>query len=92
MIRVTRLNHTALILNSDLIEHIEITPDTVITLTSGQKFMVLESPQEIVDEVIAFRKSLFSKELFCPVAVRESAQNTNRPRQPLTGESSSHGG
>jgi flagellar protein FlbD len=60
VIRVTRLNHTALILNSDLIEHIEITPDTVITLTSGQKLMVLESPQEIVEEVIAFRRSLQS--------------------------------
>jgi flagellar protein FlbD len=87
MIRVTRLNHTALILNSDLIEHIEMTPDTVITLTSGQKFMVLESPQEIVEEVIAFRKSLFSKELCCPLAV-PSADQLGRP---LTGESSSHG-
>lgn len=87
MIKVTRLNHTALILNSDLIEHIEITPDTVITLTSGQKFMVLESAEEIVEEVIAFRKSLFSKELFCPVAT----PNADRPCQPLTGESSSHG-
>jgi len=73
MIKVTRLNHTALILNSDLIEHIEITPDTVITLTSGQKFMVLESSQEIVDKVVAFRKSLFSRELFCPVAVEASS-------------------
>lgn len=35
MIRLTRLNHIPLVLNSDLIEHIEITPDTVITLTSG---------------------------------------------------------
>lgn len=68
MIKVTRLNHTALILNSDLIEHIEDTPDTVITLTSGQKFMVLESSEEIVEKVIAFRKLLFSKELFCPAA------------------------
>jgi flagellar protein FlbD len=92
MIKVTRLNHSALILNSDLIEHIEITPDTVITLTSGQKFMVLESAQEIVEEVIAFRKSLFSKELFCPVAARDSTQSPNRPRQSLTGEASSHGG
>jgi len=72
MIKVTRLNHTALILNSDMIEHIEITPDTVITLTSGQKFMVLETPEEIVDEVISFRKSLYSKELFCPVAAESS--------------------
>ncbi len=78
MIRVTRLNHTSLILNSDLIEHIEITPDTVITLTSGQKFMVLESAQEIVEEVIAFRKSLFSKELFCPVAVPDTDRTHGR--------------
>jgi flagellar protein FlbD len=84
MIKVTRLNHTSLILNSDLIEHIEITPDTVITLTSGQKFMVLESAEDIVAEVIAFRKSLFSKvcgkELFGPAA-----------SPAITGESSSHG-
>jgi len=92
MIKVTRLNHSALILNSDLIEHIEITPDTVITLTSGQKFMVLESADEIVEEVIAFRKSLFSKELFCPVAAPDAAQSSNRPRQSLTGDSTSHGG
>jgi flagellar protein FlbD len=92
MIKVTRLNHSALILNSDLIEHIEITPDTVITLTSGQKFMVLESAQEIVEEVIAFRKSLFSKELFCPVAIPDSTQNPKRIGQSITGESSSHGG
>jgi flagellar protein FlbD len=80
MIKVTRLNHTSLILNSDLIEHIEITPDTVITLTSGQKFMVLESAEDIVAEVIAFRKSLFSKVLCCPAA-----------SSALTGEPSSHG-
>jgi flagellar protein FlbD len=64
MIKVTKLNHTPLILNSDLIEHIEVTPDTVITLTSGQKFMVLESSQEIVERIMEFRKSLFNKELF----------------------------
>jgi flagellar protein FlbD len=68
MIKLTRLNHTPVIVNSDLIEHIEITPDTVIALTSGQKFMVLESSEEVVAKVIEFRKSLFSKELFCPVA------------------------
>ena len=58
MIRVTRLNHVPLILNADLIEHIDMTPDTVITLTSGQKFMVLESAEEIVERVISFRRSL----------------------------------
>lgn len=58
MIRVTRLNHTPMILNSDLIEHIEMTPDTVIALTSGQKYMVLETTDEIVERVVSFRQSL----------------------------------
>jgi len=63
MIRLTRLNHIPLILNSDLIEHIDMTPDTVVTLTSGQKFMVLESADEIVDKVIVFRRTLLSPDL-----------------------------
>ena len=58
MIRITRLNHTPMILNSDLIEHIEMTPDTVIALTSGQKFMVLETTEEIIERVVSFRQSL----------------------------------
>ncbi len=66
MIKLTRLNHVPLIVNSDLIDHIEMTPDTVVTLTSGQKFMVLESAEDIVESVIAFRRSIFTKELYCP--------------------------
>jgi flagellar protein FlbD len=58
MIKITRLNHTPLILNSDLIEHIDMTPDTVIALTSGQKYMVLETAEEIVERVVSFRQSL----------------------------------
>ena len=57
MIRLTRLNHVPLVLNSDLIEHVEVTPDTVITLTTGQKLMVLESAEEVTDRVIAFASS-----------------------------------
>jgi flagellar protein FlbD len=68
MIKLTRLNHTPLIVNSDLIEHIEMTPDTVISLTSGQKLIVLESAEEVVEKVVAFRKSIFSRDLICPVA------------------------
>ncbi len=59
MIQVTRLNHLPLILNSDLIEHIEATPDTVVSLTTGQKIVVLESAEEIVERVIAFRRAIF---------------------------------
>jgi flagellar protein FlbD len=68
MIKVTRLNHIPLFLNSDLIEHIDMTPDTVIALTSGQKYIVLETADEIVEKIVAFRKSLLNKDLVCPIA------------------------
>jgi flagellar protein FlbD len=58
MIRLTRINHAPLVLNSDLIEHVEATPDTVVSLTNGQKFMVLESPDELISRVIEFRRSI----------------------------------
>ena len=58
MIQLTRLNHAQLIVNSDLIEHVEVTPDTVITLTNGQKIMVLESPDDVIEKVIQFRRSI----------------------------------
>lgn len=61
MIKLTRLNQIPLILNADLIEHIDATPDTVVSLTSGQKFLVAESPQEVVDKVVEFRRSLLRR-------------------------------
>ncbi len=62
MIYVTRLNHSSVVLNCDLIEHIEATPDTVITLTSGQKITVLETAEEIIERVRAWRHSLLSSD------------------------------
>jgi len=61
MIRLTRINHVPLVLNSDLIEHVEVTPDTVIAMTSGQKFMVLESADEVIQKVKNFRRSLANR-------------------------------
>jgi flagellar protein FlbD len=60
MIYLTRMNHVPMVLNADLIEHIETTPDTVISLTNGQKYVVLESARDIVDKVIAFRREISS--------------------------------
>jgi flagellar protein FlbD len=62
MIQVTRLNHTPVILNCDLIEHVETTPDTVISLTTGQKLMVLEEPEEIIRRVVEYRRSILGNE------------------------------
>ena len=66
MIQLTRLNHVPLVLNSDLIEHVEVTPDTVITLTTGQIIRVLESADEVVAKVVSFRRSIFSNLFRCP--------------------------
>lgn len=58
MIHLTRINHAPLVLNSDVIEHIETTPDTVISLTNGQKFVVLETSDEVIRKVIEFRREI----------------------------------
>jgi flagellar protein FlbD len=58
MIRVTRLNHSPIVINSELIERVEITPDTVITLTTGQIFRVRETAEEVIDRVVDFRKRI----------------------------------
>ena len=58
MIHLTRLNRSPLVLNCDLIEQIETTPDTVISMATGQKIMVLESTEEIIDRVRIFRRSI----------------------------------
>ena len=68
MIQLTRLNHVPLIVNADLIEHVEVTPDTVVALTTGQKFMVLESAEEVVDKVVQYRKAILSSTR-CPLKI-----------------------
>jgi flagellar protein FlbD len=60
MIWLTRLNQTSLVLNSDLIEHIDVTPDTVITLTSGQILRVRESAEEVIRRVVDFRRRILA--------------------------------
>ena len=59
MIHLTRINRIPLVLNSDVIEHIEMTPDTVVSLTNGQKFVVLETSEEVVRKVIEFRREIY---------------------------------
>ena len=60
MIWLTRLNHAQMVLNSDLIEHIDVTPDTVITMTTGQILRVLETAEEVVRRTVQFRRHIFT--------------------------------
>lgn len=55
MIKVKRLNGKEFVVNSDLILYVEETPDTVITLTTGQKVVVIDTVDEIIDKIIDFR-------------------------------------
>ena len=66
-----------MILNADLIEHIDMTPDTIVTLTSGQKYTVLESADEVVDRVIVFRRKLLSQDPARLTAPREHSSETD---------------
>lgn len=61
MINVTKMNNKSITVNCDLIETIEETPDTVITLTTGKKILVKESRQEIINLVKLYKKELFSQ-------------------------------
>ena len=56
MILVTRLNGKSFYLNPDLIETMETTPDTVITLTGGNKYVVAEAPVELLGRIAEFRR------------------------------------
>jgi flagellar protein FlbD len=60
MIRLTRLNRAPMVLNSDLIEHIDVTPDTVITLTTGQILRVRETADEVVERIVEFRRRVLA--------------------------------
>ena len=59
MIELTKLNGTEFSINPDLIEIVESTPDTVITLTTGRKLIVKESRQEVKNLVLLYRRSVF---------------------------------
>jgi len=58
MIQVTRLDDRKIIVNADLIESIEETPDTLISFTTGRKLMVRESLEDILGRIIEYRKKV----------------------------------
>ncbi len=57
MIKVTRLNGQAIVINADLIEFVEEIPDTIVSLSTGKKIMVKENSDEIIDKVVGYRRA-----------------------------------
>ena len=77
MIRLTRLNRVPLVVNSDLIEHIDVTPDTVITLTTGQILRVRETAGQVVESIVEFRRRILA-----PTDPGPNSPSDETPREP----------
>ena len=60
MIALRRLNNQPIMVNPDLIESLEATPDTVVTLTSGNKLIVRDSMDDVREKIIAFKRRIYA--------------------------------
>ncbi|MFZ5755136.1 MAG: flagellar FlbD family protein [Bacillota bacterium] len=61
MITLTRLNGDIITVNAELIETVEATPDSIITLTTGKKFVVKESVEEIIAKTITYKQAIYHR-------------------------------
>ncbi len=59
MIELKKLNGTSIFVNPDMIRVVESTPDTLVNFLDGESLLVLNSPQEIVERIVLFRKKYF---------------------------------
>lgn len=60
MISVIGLNNKQFYLNAEHIEKMEEVPETLITLTNGKKYIVLETPKEVIDRIIEYKRKIFT--------------------------------
>ena len=58
MISLTRLNGQEMVINAELIETVEKTPDTIIGLVTGKRFIVQETVEEVISRVMEYRRQL----------------------------------
>src|SRR6202012_2308437 len=65
MISLTRLNGHPIVINSDLIKYIEASPDTMLTLIHGEKLVVLESCDDVVQRISQYRVRLLEERAAC---------------------------
>lgn len=78
MIALTRLNGQYLAVNPDLIKFLERAPDTVITLVSGEKLVVCESPEEVSTRIVHYRRRIIQGDVLeqCPVRANSNPPST----------------
>ncbi len=90
MIQLTRLNNARLAVNCDLIKYVEEAPDTVITLVSGEKLVVRETTEQVIERVRQFRRSILTSTPQPPSTAPPencAAPSSRRTDQFRTGES-----
>lgn len=77
MISLTRLSGSVFLLNADLIERVDCTPDTVITLVDGKKYVVADPLESVLDAVVAYRA-----EIVALGSLLDSGDEVRRARRP----------
>jgi flagellar protein FlbD len=84
MIELTRLNGSRLGLNSDLIQYMEASPDTTLTLINGEKLVVRESASQVIELILAFRARLIAEAAReCPGGLMIASSSLWRPGAAL---------
>ncbi|MCL1936557.1 MAG: flagellar FlbD family protein [Defluviitaleaceae bacterium] len=61
MIKLTKLSGVEFVVNSDLIEFIEVLPDTTISMTTGKKIIVKEDIEDVVNKIMEFKSDVYTK-------------------------------
>jgi uncharacterized protein YlzI (FlbEa/FlbD family) len=84
MIPLTRLNGVPLAVNCDLIKFMESNPDTVLTLVSGEKVVVLEPPSIVIEKIVEFRRKISVHE---PCQIVESGTEQEKNTTPASSQS-----
>jgi flagellar protein FlbD len=75
MVKLEKLNGTMVVVNADIIESIEATPDTVLNLATGNRFVVKNSVEDVVAKVIEYKKKVYSgSQCVNPIAGFEKKQ------------------
>lgn len=62
MVKLSRINGSEVTVNAELIETVEATPDTIVSLTTGKKLMVVESVDQVIEKIMAYRRALATRQ------------------------------
>jgi flagellar protein FlbD len=74
MIKLTKINGSAIVVNAELLETITATPDTIVTLSTGKKIQIRDTIDEVIQKVLAYKKEVAGK----VTIARQSPEDSNK--------------